>query len=107
MIYDTTDNLSRLACAANRGVDNRRKHNRKLARKIKKQEEIIGRYVRADNDTAPTYMAVDTKDGHIGVCRYSMVDGFLHRTAIKIFADPDQEFNQREAEELLEKLQEE
>lgn len=83
------------------------RHNRKLARKIKKQEEIIGRYVRADNDTAPTYMVVDTKDGHIGVCRYSMVDGLLHRTVIKIFTDPDQEFNQREAEELLEKLQKE
>ena len=83
------------------------RHNRKLARKIKKQEEIIGRYVRADNDTAPTYMVVATKDGHIGVCRNSTIDGFLHRTVIKIFTDPDQEFNQREAEELVEKLQEE
>lgn len=80
------------------------RRNRKLARKIKKQEEIIERYIKADDDTEPTYVVATTMDGRFGVCRNSTIDGFLHITVIKIFTDPDQDFNRREAEELVEIL---
>lgn len=35
-----------------------------------------------------------------------MIDGYIHSTAIKLFTDPDQDYNLREAEELVEKLNE-
>lgn len=83
-----------------------RRQNRKLVAKIKEQKKMIDRYVKADNDISPTYFVATTKDEHIGVCRYSTVDGYIHKTCIKLFTDPDQDFNCRQAEELVEKLRE-
>lgn len=82
------------------------RRNGKLARKVKEQDRTIDRYIRADNDTAPMYTVETVTDGRIWVCRNSMVDNHLHKTGIKLFTDPDEDFNRREAAELMEKLNE-
>lgn len=80
--------------------------NRRHLKKIKAQDEKICRYIKAFNDTNATYTVATTIDGRVGVCRNSVINGYWHRTVIKLFADPDQDFNRREAEELVEHLNE-
>lgn len=64
----------------------------------------IDRYRDADNDTNPVYTIRRTRDGEIAVCRVSTQRGYFHNTLIKVFNDPDEGFNLREAEELRDKL---
>lgn len=44
--------------------------------------------------------------GRWAVCRTSIQNGYIHDTCIKVFTDEDDEFNQREAEELVAKIKE-
>ena len=78
--------------------------NRRAIKQIKELKEKIGRYIKADNCTTPSYFVNKTTDGCIGVERSCLIDGYIHSTVIKLFTDSDQDFNQRCAEELLEIL---
>lgn len=80
--------------------------NRRLVKQNKELKEKIDRYIKADNCTTPSYFVNKTTDGRIGVERSCLIDGYIHSTVIKLFTDPDQDFNRREAEELVEKLNE-
>lgn len=83
-----------------------RKIRRETENTIRFQQETIDRYVEADKTDCATYKVMTTTDGVVGVCRYCWIGGYIHMTCIKLFKDPDEEFNQREAEELVEKLNE-
>lgn len=80
--------------------------NRRHIKQIKVLKEKIDRYIKADNCTTPSYFVNKTTDGRIGVERSCLIDGYIHSTVIKLFTDSDQDFNRREAEELVEKLNE-
>lgn len=72
----------------------------------------IKRYRMAADDVQPIYTVrrIETEDksseynGVWAVCRTSCQDGFIHNSCIKIFTDEDDDFNHREAQELLDKL---
>ena len=78
--------------------------NRRAIKQIKELKEKIGRYIKADNCTTPSYFVNKTTDGCIGVERGCLIDGYIHSTVIKLFSDPDQDYNRRCAEELLDML---
>ena len=78
--------------------------NRKHIKQIKELKEKIDRYIKADNCTTPSYFVNKTTDGRIGVERSCLIGGYIHSTVIKLFTDSDQDFNRREAEELVEIL---
>lgn len=80
--------------------------NRRLVKQNKELLKKVERYIEAGNDTNATYTVSTTVDGRIGVCRNSIVGGYWHRTVIKLFSDPDQDYNRLCAEELVEKLNE-
>ena len=78
--------------------------NRRHIKQIKVLKEKIDRYIKADNCTTPSYFVNKTTDGRIGVERSCLIDGYIHSTVIKLFTDPDQDYNRRCAEELLDML---
>lgn len=80
--------------------------NRRLIKRNKELKEKIDRYIKADNCTTPSYFVNKTTDGRIGVERSCLIDGYIHSTVIKLFTDHDQDYNRREAEELVKKLNE-
>ena len=80
--------------------------NRRHIKQIKELKEKIDRYIKADNCTTPSYFVNKTTYGCIGVERGCLIDGYIHSTVIKLFTDPEQDYNLREAEELVEKLNE-
>lgn len=83
-----------------------KKRNRELVAEIKEQKEKIAAYQASAKDTKADYFVglIDNKD--ICVYRHTINGRYAFRQCIKVFTDPDQDFNRREAEELVEKLNE-
>lgn len=84
-----------------------------LLRKNKAQQIEINGYREANIDPNSTYHVMrvntdspefDNYNGCWGVCRYNTKRGRIIATTIKVFTDEDNDFNQREAEELCEML---
>lgn len=73
----------------------------------------INRHIAAANDSAARYtirnrisFADDAVNSEWLVCRTSTQDGHSISSCIKTFSDPDPEFNRRQAEELVDHLNE-
>ncbi len=73
---------------------------------IEKKEQTIQAYRMAEDDDLPTYQTRTTKEGFVQVYRCTLIGEYLCETHIKTFAYDDPEFNQAEAEELIDKLEE-
>lgn len=89
-------------------VDNLLRNNKTLHWRIKNYQAA-----NADPKAIYTVKRVVTDDpefvkynGKWAVCRMTCKRGYTFKTTIKVFTDEDNEFNQREAEELCEKLNE-
>lgn len=75
----------------------------------------IDEYVDAQNDCEPEYyisrISCNWDDDHpyqgrLAIRRTSIQNGKLYSTCVKVFTDDDEDYNRRQAEELLEKLRE-
>lgn len=82
------------------------RQNRKLFQLIKAQGEIIDVYRASATDRKPYYFMRLIDGDKICVYRHTINGLYALRSCVKVFTDPDQEFNRREAEELIEKLNE-
>ncbi|WP_301345929.1 MULTISPECIES: hypothetical protein [Muribaculaceae] len=86
-----------------------------LLRKNNAQQIQIDAYQDANNDPKAFYSVqrVETDNpeyreynGHWAICRRIAKRGYLITTTIKVFTDDDDDFNFREASDLLDKLKE-
>lgn len=73
----------------------------------------LKRYKAANRDCNADYSVrrIECLEGHEhnerwAVCRTSIQDGYMYHTCIKVFTDEDDEFNHREAQELVDKINE-
>lgn len=73
----------------------------------------LKRYKAANRDCNAYYSVrrIECLEGHEhngrwAVCRTSIQDGYMYHTCIKVFTDEDDEFNHREAQELVDKINE-
>ena len=64
------------------------------------------RFYQAEASDKATYEMMETLMGIAYVVRRVKIDGYEHTTIIKVFSDDDPDFNRREAEELVDKLNE-
>lgn len=79
--------------------------NRRLVKQNKESLASLKRYVEADHSTKAEY-SINEWSKPLSVIRTITVDGYIHQTVIKCFADPDQDYNRLCAEELVEILNE-
>lgn len=75
-------------------------------RKIRDLSASNERFYQAEASDKATYETAEALMGMVYVVRRVKIDGYEHTTIIKIFNDPDEDYNLREAEDLAKHLNE-